>query len=87
MILFLTIGIAAGFVVHAILRAPKLQNSLPTQAMKKHFPIAVQTVVLVAQAGELVNVVEHVSLVNIIAVLLLLTMVLATRSGTENVLD
>lgn len=58
--------------------------------LKKHhgklrvLPQAITMLVMTAQVSELVRVVEHVSIVNVTAALLLLSIVLATRSGTES---
>jgi hypothetical protein len=51
----------------------------PTQ----YLPKAVSMILIVAQLSELLKMVEHVSIVHVAAALLLLTMVVATRSGTE----
>jgi hypothetical protein len=87
MILFLTLGIAAMVEVYVTLSKYHPKIVLPAKTIKKHFPMAVQALVLVAQAGELVKVVDHVSPVNLAAALLLLAILVATRSGTEVPVD
>lgn len=54
---------------------------------RRYFVTALRATVVVAQAGELLHVMEHVSVVSVSATLLLLTMLVATKSGTEEFPD
>ncbi len=65
-------------------------NSKLARALGKHhaqklqkLPEAFGLMIVCAQISELLKVIEHVSLVNVIAALFLLAMVAATKSGTE----
>jgi hypothetical protein len=48
---------------------------------------ALKAVMITAQLGELLRTVEHVSIVTVAAALLLLAILLATKSGTEQYTD
>ena len=87
MILFLTLGIVVGVAAHAATNTARLKATLQAKAVKKHFPLAMQALVIVAQTGELVNVIHHIDPVNITAALLLLAILVATRSGTETSIE
>jgi hypothetical protein len=83
MILFSILGIGAIVLVGAISHTTKLHGTLAHKTAITHLPTAIQALILVAQASELVKVVEHVTIVNMSAALLLLTIIVATKSGTE----
>jgi hypothetical protein len=51
----------------------------PTQ----YLPRAISLLLVTAQISELVKMVQQITIVHIVASLLLLTIVIATRSGTE----
>jgi len=53
-------------------------------AVSRYLPRAVSMLILTAHVSELVRVVEHVSIVHISAALLLLAIVVATKTGTED---
>lgn len=57
-----------------------LSRNLPKTAV---LPKAVSMLVVAAQITELVKAVEHVSIVNVTAALLMLAIVAAAKSGTE----
>ena len=82
--LFLLVGIAVVMLVGARSQTKQLKALLvkkmpPTQ----YLPRAISMLLVTAQVSELVKMVEHVTIVHIVASLLLLTIVIATRSGTE----
>lgn len=58
--------------------------------MKKHshtvgyLPKAISMLAITAQIPELIKVLEHVSLVNVVTSLFLLAILVATKSGTES---
>jgi len=83
-LLFLCLG--AGLVVLAAVKNSVKIHKAVTQHSRKIrvLPQAIGLLVLTAQVSELVKVVEHVSMVNIVAALFLLAIVLATKSGTES---
>jgi hypothetical protein len=85
MALFLIFGIAAVVGVSGFIQTNRLKTALRRQKAAQHIPMAIEVVILTAQAGELVRVVENASIVNITAVLLLLAIVLAARLGTEDI--
>lgn len=64
-------------------------NSKLHQVLSKHsvksdkLPQALGMLIICAQISELLKVIEHVSLVNVVAALFLLAIVTATKSGTQ----
>ena len=86
--LFLLAGLAAAM----LLGAKAQTNSLKLRMVKKLLPVEylpkmISVLIIVAQASELLKMIEHVSIVNVSAALLLLTIVVTGRSGTEHGLD
>lgn len=82
----------AGLAMAMLLGAKAQTKALKAQLVKKlppaqYLPKAISMLLIVAQASELLKMVEHVSIVNVSASLLLLTIVIASRSGTESGLD
>ena len=61
------------------LKATLVRKLPPTQ----YLPKAVSMILIAAQVSELLKMVEHVTIVHVVAALLLLTIVVASRSGTE----
>ncbi len=80
MILFLGIGLTALFAVRFLQKKP---SSTKPEAVRAMLPHAVSMLIVTAQISELVKVVEHVTVVNMTAALLLLTVMVATKTGTE----
>jgi len=68
---------------YSFVRTDRLKTALRSKTATKHVPMAIQALMLSVQAGELMRVVEHTTLVNVVAALLLLTILIAARSGTE----
>ena len=63
----------------------KLHGFLEKRAGKSQVvPKAITMLIMTAQVSELVKVVEHVSIVNVSAALMLLAIIIATKSGTEH---
>jgi hypothetical protein len=84
MTLFLLVCIAAVAALSAIKQHGKLQAVLAKRkATTQYLPKAIGMLVLTAQVSELVRVVEHVTIVNLAAALLLLAIIVATKTGTE----
>jgi hypothetical protein len=83
MILFPLVLVGMAIAIYGIVRTGKLRQDVLRKTATAHLPTAIQAVVLVAQAGELVRVVEHTTIVNLVAAGLLLAIILATKSGTE----
>jgi hypothetical protein len=84
MTLFLLVVIACVAVVSAIKQHGKFQAVLAKRkATAQYLPQAIGMLVLTAQVSELVRVVEHVTIVNLAAALLLLAIIVATKTGTE----
>ena len=86
-LIILLSGAAVAVVVESYIHTKNVKKVLQTKTVKKHFPLAMRTMVMVVQAGELLQVVQHTTPTTIAAALLLLTMVIATRSGTETFMD
>jgi hypothetical protein len=84
MTLFLIVAIACVAVVSAIERHGKFQAALAKhKSTTQYLPQAISMLVLTAQVSELVRVVEQVNIVNLAAALLLLAIIVATKTGTE----
>ena len=83
MILFLVLGIGVVVLLSAIGQTAKVRKVLASKSSYSHIPHAIQVFVLIVQAGELVRVVEHTNWVNVASALLLLTIVVASKSGIE----
>ena len=70
----------------ALLVAQRQNSRLPRLVGKpaRHYlPQAISMLILTAQVSELVKVVEHISIVNVFAALMLLVILAATKNGTE----
>ena len=81
---FLMAGIACVVVVLVVKHSPNLKSSKNKHHLATHYlPKAISMLIITAQISELVKVVEHVSIVNVSAALLLLTILAANKSGTE----
>jgi hypothetical protein len=73
-------------VVVSLLLARRQNSRLPKLVGKPgrhYFPKAISVLILTAQVSELVKVVEHISIVNIFASLMLFVILVATKTGTE----
>lgn len=82
-LLYLLGGIGLVILLGAMWQTGKLRKILKRKTIKAHFPQALSMLLVVSQASELVRLVEHVSVVTVVAALLLLAILLATKSGTE----
>ena len=82
----LFLGVLAGVMLLAAMQNnAKLHRVLQTHSQTiRLLPQVVSMLILSAQISELLRVVEHVSIANVVAALLLLAMVVATKSGTGN---
>lgn len=83
---FLLLAAAAGVIMVAAVRNnAKIHNALKKHTKTSHFlPQAISMLVISAQVSELIKVVEHVTLLNVVAAVFLLAILAATRSGTES---
>jgi hypothetical protein len=87
-LLFL-LGIVAVVVIWSAARATSKINRFVAKRLG-HTPFISKTIgllIVTAQVSELVRAIEHTSIVSITAALLLLAIVVATRSGTEGKAD
>lgn len=83
-LLFLLAVVAALLLVGALKHTGKVKTVLQKHAAVSHYlPKAVSALILTAQVSELVRVVEHVSIVNVTAALLLLAIIAGAKTGTE----
>jgi len=84
-ILFLLAGIVAVMLLGARNETKRLQASLiKRMPPAQYLPKAISLLLVTAQVSELAKMVEHVTIVHVAASLLLLTIVIAARSGTES---
>jgi len=84
MTLFLLAGIAIVAISWAMERHEKLQAVLAKHKTKtQYLPKAIGMLMMTAQVSELMRVVEHITIVNLAAALLLLAIIVATKAGTE----
>jgi hypothetical protein len=82
--LFLLGASAVAMVLLALKKTAKTNAFVAKRlAIKPYASRAISMLILTAQVSELVRVVEHVSIVNIAAALMLLAIIVATKSGTE----
>ena len=82
-LLFLCVG-AGVLVLAAVKSNAKLHNALKRHSSASwYLPQAISMLIITAQVSELVKIVEHVSIVNVAAAMLLLAIMVATKSGTE----
>ena len=70
-------------VVGSIFSTAKTKALTSKLAKVSYIPKAVSVLILTAQISELVKVVEHTNIVTVTAALMLLAIVIATKSGTE----
>ena len=83
-LLFLCLG-AGLSVLAAVKNSAGLHSAINKHSAKiRVLPKAIGLLIITAQVSELVKVVEHVSLANMVAALFLLAIVLAAKSGTES---
>ena len=83
-LLFLSGIVAALMLAKAFRNTGKLKAYLVKRKTRTQLvPQAISVLVVVAQAAELVRVLEHTSIVTAAAALFLLATLLATKSGTE----
>ena len=83
--LFLIGTIAIVALLASVKHTGKLRSFLQKKAAPAQIlPRAITMLVLTAQVSELVRVIEHVSVVNVTAALMLLAIIVATKSGTES---
>jgi hypothetical protein len=82
---FLLAGIAAVMLFGAFKQTSQLKAKLVKKLPPaQYLPKAISLLLVTAQVSELVKMVEHISIVTVAASLLLLAIVIATRSGTES---
>ena len=80
--LFLMGILAVVALLSSVHHTKKLHVYLDKRTVKSQvIPKAITMLVMTAQVSELVKVVEHVSIVNISAALMLLVIIIATKSG------
>lgn len=81
----LLIGVALVMLVSAFKNSHQVRKVLTNHRTTRNFlPRAISMLVLTAQISELVKAVEHVSVVNVVAVLLLMAVWSAGKSGVED---
>jgi hypothetical protein len=75
----------AGFAmaVGAFKNTRHVRAALAKTHARTHLPRVISTLVLTIQFGELMKVIDHVSVTHIVGALLLLAVVIATKAGTE----
>ncbi len=82
--LFLLVGLATVMLFGAKFDTTQLKAKLKKRVPPvKFLPRAIGLALIAAQCSELLKMVEQTSLVHLVAALLLLAVILATRSGTE----
>lgn len=83
-LLFLIAG-AVVLVLVAKKDSATLHQALPDKKPhSQYLPKAISMLIVTAQISELIKVIEHVSIVNTVAALLLMAVIIATKSGTED---
>lgn len=83
-VIFLLAGIAAVMLFGAFKQTRQLKATLVKKLPRaQYLPKAISLLLMTAQISELVKMVEHISIVTVSAAMLLLAIVLATRSGIE----
>ncbi len=85
-LLFLVLGVAGLYGASALYNARKVQKTLGAKQVlpRRLLPETVSAFMLTVQAAELVRVVEHATVINMLAAFMLLAVVVASRSGTES---
>lgn len=84
MLLFLAIAGAAGAVlVSSMVHTSKVKSLTEAVSKKTHLHTAISMLLVTAQVSELTRVVEHTTLVNVVAALFLCVILVATKAGTE----
>ena len=80
------LAVAAGvMLLAAVKNSAKVRQVLNQHSGKtRYLPQAISMLVLTAQVSEMMRVVEHVSVVNVVAALFLLAIAVAAKSGTES---
>ena len=82
--LFLMAGIAVAMLLGAKSQSRQFKALIAKKAPPtQYLPKAVSMALVAAQISELLKMIEHVTIVNVAAALLLFAIVMATRSGTE----
>lgn len=81
--LFLLLGLAVVMLAGGIKHTSRVHNTITKNVKKIHVSQAVSVLLITVQFGELTRVLEHASIVNITASVLILSVLLATKSGTE----
>ena len=83
--LFLLAGIAAVMLLGAKSQTKQLKQALVKKVPPaQYLPKAVSMALVAAQVSELLKMIEHISIVNVAAALLLFAIAMAARSGTES---
>ncbi len=78
------LGIVAVVIFGSVfVNTAKVKTFVSNKTHTRYIPKAISMLLLTAQISELVRVVEHVNIVNLSAALLLLVIVVATKSGIE----
>lgn len=82
-LLFLLGIVAIAMVWGAWHNTRRIKTVLAKHNARNHLPKAVTALIITVQLSELVKVVDHVSITNVVGALLLLSIMLATKAGTE----
>ncbi len=81
---FLFAGVALVMVLGAKSETKHFKEALTKKLPPTQFlPRIVSMALIAAQVSELLKMIEHISIVNVVATLMLFSIVMATRSGTE----
>lgn len=85
MVLFLIVsGAACAVLFTSMVHTSKVQTLANTVSNKTHMHTIVSMLLVTAQVSELTRVIEHTTLVNVVAALFLCVVLAATKAGTEN---
>ena len=82
-ILLLLLGAAVVILSSGIRHTSRVHDAVAKHVGKVHMSQALTAFLVSVQFGELVRVIEHASIVNIIGSILVLAVILATKSGTD----
>ena len=83
--LFLAGGLAVLVLIVSIAQQRKARRSLKRPALKRQvFPSAITALVMAAQLSELIKALEHADIVHVSGAVMLLGVLVASKSGTEH---
>lgn len=83
-LLYLVFGLGAAVMVAAAVRnTNSIHSALRTSKVSKHYPKALGLLVLVVHAGEIVSVLDHVTIGHLVLALVLFALWAAMKTGTE----